>query len=227
MGSARREKRSYGDGCAAAHALDLIGERWALLVVRELLLGPRRFTDLNTSLLGISATVLTQRLTDLENIGVLKREPLPAPAAGWMYALTPWGQELEPVLQQLGRWGAQSPYQAPAPISLATLITAQRTMFSAQAAAGVEGAVALQLGRERFTARIESGTLNITSGGEAVDATLSGDVTTLGGVLFGGQSIGEAEAAGLLSVLGDRTLAQRYATLFPLPTPVAPSERQR
>ncbi len=225
MGSGGRGKRSYGDGCAAAHALDLIGERWALLVVRELLLGPRRFTDLKTNLPGISATVLTQRLSDLEDIGVLRREPLPTPAAGWMYALTAWGQELEPVLQQLGRWGAQSPHQAPAPISLATLITAQRTMFSAQAAAGVEGAVALQLGRERFTARIGSGTLAITPGGEAADATLSGDVATLGGVLFGGQSIGEAEAAGLLRVLGDRALAQRYVTLFPMPTPLAPPER--
>lgn len=226
MHSSREGKRSYEDGCAAAHALDLIGERWALLVVRELLLGPRRFTDLKTTLPGISATVLTQRLTDLEGIGVLRREPLPAPAAGWMYALTPWGQELEPVLQQLGRWGAQSPYQAPAPISLATLITAQRTMFSAQAATGVEGAVALHLGRERFTARIAGGTLDITPRSGAADATLSGDVATLGNVIFGGQPIGEAEAAGLLTVMGDRTFAERYMTLFPLPSPVPVSEHQ-
>ncbi|WP_161880879.1 winged helix-turn-helix transcriptional regulator [Deinococcus alpinitundrae] len=226
MASRKGEKRSYQDGCAAAHALDLIGERWALLVVRELLLGPRRFTDLKTSLPGISATVLAQRLSDLEGTGVLTCQPLPAPAAGWMYALTPWGHELEPVLQQLGRWGAQSPHKAPAPISLATLITAQKTMFSAQAATGIAGAVALQVGRERFTARIESGTLDITPGGGAADATLSGDVATLGRVLLGDQSIGEAEAAGLLSVLGDRALAQRYATLFPLPTPVASPERR-
>lgn len=220
MSSGREGKRSYEDGCAAAHALDLIGERWALLVVRELLLGPRRFTDLKTTLPGISATVLTQRLTDLEGIGVLRREPLPAPAAGLMYVLTPWGKELEPVLQQLGRWGAQSPYQIPAPISLATLITAQRTMFSAQAAAGIEGTLALHFGRERFTARIIGGTLDITPGTGTADATLSGDVATLGSVIFGGHPTGEAEAAGLLTVEGDRTFAERYVTLFPLPTPV-------
>ena len=221
MGLDRVGKRSYDDGCAAAHALDLVGERWALLVVRELLLGPRRFTDLKTTLPGISATVLTQRLSDLEGIGVLRREPLPTPAAGWMYALTPWGQGLEPVLQQLGRWGAQSSYKVPAPISLATLITAQRTMFSAEVAGELDATVALHLGRERFTARIAGGTLEIRPGTEMADVTMRGDVATLGGVIFGGLPIGAAEAGGLLTVEGDRDLAARYVTLFPLPAPVA------
>ncbi|THF85022.1 transcriptional regulator [Deinococcus sp. KSM4-11] len=222
-GARSPERRSYEDGCAAAHALDLIGERWALLVVRELLLGPRRFTDLKTTLPGISATVLTQRLIDLEGIGVLRREPLPAPASGSMYALTPWGHELEPVLMQLGRWGAQSPFKPPAPISLATLITAQRTMFSAPAAAGIEATVALHVGREQFTARVVEGTLELHPGSGPADVTLSGDVATLGGVIFGGLPLETAEADGLLRVQGDRDLAARYVTLFPLPPTIAPS----
>ncbi|WP_309571876.1 helix-turn-helix domain-containing protein [Deinococcus sp.] len=215
-------RRSYEDGCAAAHALDLIGERWALLVVRELLLGPRRFTDLKTTLPGISATVLTQRLSDLGGIGVLRREPLPAPAAGWMYALTPWGHDLEPVLMQLGRWGAQSPFKGPAPISLATLITAQRTMFSAGAAAGLDATMHLHIGQERFTARMVGGTFDLTPGLHgAPHVTLTGDVSTLGGVIFGGLPLETAESDGLLGVTGDRDLAARYVTLFPLPPTVA------
>ncbi|MFQ6708458.1 helix-turn-helix transcriptional regulator, partial [Bordetella pertussis] len=102
-------KRSYEDGCAGAHALDLVGERWALLVVRELLLGPKRFTDLRKGLPGISPNVLTQRLTELEAVAVLRRRKLDPPAGAWVYELTDWGRELEPVILQLGKWGARSP----------------------------------------------------------------------------------------------------------------------
>src|SRR5215218_8341047 len=102
-------RRDYFDGCGAAHALDLIGERWALLVVRELVLGPKRFTDLRAGLPGISPNVLTQRLEELESGGILRRRKLPPPAAAWVYELTDWGLELERVIMALGRWGARSP----------------------------------------------------------------------------------------------------------------------
>src|SRR5690349_23072333 len=101
-------KRSYEDGCAAAHALDLIGERWALLVVRELVLGPKRFTDLRAGLPGISPNVLTQRLEELEAAAIVQRRKLPPPASAWVYELTDWGLELESVIMALGRWGARS-----------------------------------------------------------------------------------------------------------------------
>src|ERR1700712_553090 len=101
--------RHYEDACAAAHALDLVGERWALLVIRELLLGPKRFGDLRDSLPGISANVLTQRLEGLEATGVLTRHKLPPPANAQVYELTPWGYESEPIFQTLGRWAARSP----------------------------------------------------------------------------------------------------------------------
>src|SRR3990170_3687429 len=102
-------KRTYDDACAAAHALDLIGERWALLVVRELLLGPKRFTDLKAGLPGASPNVLAQRLRDLEGVGIVRRRKLPPPAASRVYELTEWGLELEPAIISLGRWGARSP----------------------------------------------------------------------------------------------------------------------
>src|SRR5687768_12104874 len=95
--------RSYGDPCGIARALDAVGERWALLVVRELLLGPKRFTDLRAAL-GASPNVLSQRLGELEAAGVVERRN----ATGALYELTAWGRHLHPILLQLGRWGARS-----------------------------------------------------------------------------------------------------------------------
>src|SRR5215217_6060233 len=99
----RQTHRMYEDACGVAHALDLVGERWALLVMRELLFGPKRFSDLRDSLPGISANVLTQRLEGLEAAGVLLRRRLPPPASVQVYELTPWGYESEPIFQALGR----------------------------------------------------------------------------------------------------------------------------
>src|SRR5215212_7448930 len=99
-------RRSYEDACAAAHALDLVGERWALLVMRELIFGPKRFGELRASLPGISANVLTQRLAGLESAGVARRRRLPPPASVQVYELTDWGYESEPIFQALGRWAA-------------------------------------------------------------------------------------------------------------------------
>src|ERR687895_1821390 len=102
-------RRTYDDACAAAHALDLVGERWALMVVRELVLGPKRFTDLRTGLPQASPNVLAQRLKELEEVGVVRKRRLPPPAASQVYELTDWGRELESVLIALGRWGARAP----------------------------------------------------------------------------------------------------------------------
>src|SRR5256885_3408174 len=103
-------RRKYDQGCGSAHALDLIGDRWALLVVGELVLGPKRFTDLRDGLPGIGPNVLSQRLKELEQSGVLTRRVLPPPAASTVYELTQWGSELEDILARLGRWGARSPH---------------------------------------------------------------------------------------------------------------------
>src|SRR5918995_1492840 len=101
--------RTYCDGCAAAHALDLVGERWALLVVRELLLGPKRFTDLRAGLPNVSTNVLSQRLRELEHAGIVRRHRLPPPAASWVYELTDWGRELKPIVLSIGTWAVRSP----------------------------------------------------------------------------------------------------------------------
>src|SRR5919206_4688904 len=102
-------KRAYNDRCGIARGLDLVGERWALLVVRELLLGPKRFSDLRAGLRSIGPDVLAQRLRDLEGAGILRRAKLPPPAGAQVYELTEWGQELEPVILALGRWASASP----------------------------------------------------------------------------------------------------------------------
>src|SRR4249919_2386031 len=107
------QHRWYGDACATAHALDLVGERWALLVMRELIFGPKRFSDLRASLPGISANVLTQRLEGLEQSGLVARRRLPPPAAAQVYELTEWGYESEPIFQALGRWASRSPLHDP------------------------------------------------------------------------------------------------------------------
>src|SRR3954462_3222812 len=130
--------RSYGEGCAAAHALDLVGERWALLLVRELLLGPKRFTDLRAGIVHGSPNVLAQRLRELEQAGIVRRRTLPPPAASRVYELTDWGLELEPVIIQLGRWGARSPSKArDAELGVDSLILSFRTMFDPRAAEGL------------------------------------------------------------------------------------------
>lgn len=107
--SARRSYSSYNDGCAAAHALDLIGERWTLIVVRELFLGPKRFAELQRDVVGIGPTVLSRRLRDLESRGIVVRSTLPAPAKVDVYSLTPWGVGLEGVNNALSMWAVSSP----------------------------------------------------------------------------------------------------------------------
>src|SRR3954469_11833699 len=124
-------RRRYDDACGTAHALDLIGERWALLVMRELMLGPKRFSDIRADLPGISANTLTQRLEGLEAIGLVVRRRLPPPASAQVYELTPWGYEPEPIIQTLGRWATRSAGHDPGlPLSATSLMLSFRTMFS-------------------------------------------------------------------------------------------------
>src|ERR687888_1512794 len=131
--------RTYGDGCAIASALDVIGERWALLVVRELLLGPKRYTDLRRGLPNASPNVLTQRLGELERTGVIRRRKLPPPAGSRVYELTDWGLELEDTVMALGRWGARSPsgLLSDAPVGADSMILALRSRFDPDAARGL------------------------------------------------------------------------------------------
>jgi len=217
-------KRTYEDGCAAAHGLDLIGERWALLVVRELVLGPKRFTDLRAGLPGISPNVLTQRLEELERVSIVQRRKLPPPAATWVYELTDWGRELGPIIMDLGRWAARSPVLPMGhPIGTDSLVMSFRTMFDPRAAAGFKAEIALVFGEDRFVARVAGGRLEIDRGeARAPDALVETDSNTLAAVVYGGEKLADAQRSGKLRLEGDKSVVKRFATFFPLPAP-APS----
>lgn len=222
-GAAPPQRRWYEDACAAAHGLDLVGERWALLVMRELIFGPRRFGELRASLPGISANVLTQRLEGLEAAGILERRRLPPPANAPVYALTPWGLESEPVFQALGRWAARSPFHDPTlPFSAASLLLSLRTMLDPARAAGIESQIGFRLEGQDYLARLSGGRIEIATGpAEGADLLLEGAPRAIAAAIYGGQPWAALEAAGALRLSGDRALAERLPGLFPLP-PKAP-----
>src|SRR3712207_6522453 len=154
-----RKRRTYDDGCAAAHALDLVGERWALLVVRELVYGPKRFTDLRRGLRNASPNVLSQRLRELEDVGVLRRRRLGPPVGTWAYELTDWGRELEAVLLDLSRWGDRSPQRPPdaGDASPDALMLAVRGRYRPRADPHLEAVYHLRLGDDAFDVRVAGG----------------------------------------------------------------------
>jgi DNA-binding HxlR family transcriptional regulator len=212
--------RSYEDGCAAAHALDLVGERWALLVVRELVLGPKRFTDLRTGLPGISPNVLSQRLDELERAGVIRRYRLLPPARSWVYELTPWGRELEPIIIQLGRWGARSPFRGPAALSPDSLILSFRTMFDPRSCGDLRARYEFRLCDYRFHAEVADGRLAIERGSaDHPDAIVSGAPDTIASLAYEDADLAAALTDGSLVVDGDVTAVERFFTLFSLPAP--------
>jgi DNA-binding HxlR family transcriptional regulator len=207
-------RRTYDDGCAAAHALDLVGERWALLVVRELLLGPKRFTDLRAGLPNASPNVLAQRLRGLEAAGVVRRRKLPPPAASRIYELTEWGQDLEPVIISLGRWGVRSPSKPPdAELGIDSLILSFRTMFDPEQAEGLEAGFEIRLNEDSFRAEVAGGRLEIERG--------LADAGTLAALVYGDLGLDDALRSGDIGIEGDRELVERFIALFPLPEPAA------
>jgi DNA-binding HxlR family transcriptional regulator len=215
--------RTYDDGCAAAHALDLVGERWALLVVRELLLGPKRFTDLRAGLPNASPNVLAQRLRSLEATGVVRRRKLPPPAASKVYELTEWGRDLEPVIISLGRWGVRSPSRpSDAELGVDSLVLSFRTMFDPQQAEGLRASYELRLGEDSFRAEVAEGRLEIERGfAGAPDATVETDAGTLAALVYDDLELADMLTSGGLRIEGDRELVERFLMLFPLPEPAA------
>jgi len=221
-------RRTYEDGCAAAHALDLVGERWALLVVRELVLGPKRFTDLRAGLPGVSPNVLTQRLGELERVGVVRRRKLPPPAASRVYELTEWGAELEGILIQLGRWGARSPTKpGDAPLGVDSLVLSFRTMFDSRAAEGLRATYELRFGENRFHAEVSYGRFEIEPGeAENPDAVIETDPNTLAALVYEDYPLDKALRSGEVEVEGDMEAVRRFLTLFTLPEPAPPPFRE-
>ena len=212
------DKRRYDDACAAAHGMDLIGERWSMPLIRELLLGPRRFGDLKTSLNGISANVLTQRLEGLEAAGVLSRRKLPPPASVQVYELTPWGYEAAPIFQALGRWAVRSPRHDPTrPFSPVSLMLSLRTMLSPDAAGDLAARIQLHMnGEPFFWARNNRGDIRIGRGEiEDVDLVVRGSPSEIAAFVYAGAPLSS------LDVDGDTELASRLPSLFPMPDKAA------
>jgi DNA-binding HxlR family transcriptional regulator len=209
-------KRGYEDACGAAHGLELIGERWALLVLRELMLGPRRFSGLKADLPGISANVLTQRLGELEERGLVRRRKLPPPASVQVYEATEWGLEAEPIMQVLGKWATRSPAHDPAlPLSAVSLMLSFRTMIDASRADGVSGSFGFRLGAHHYLGRLADGRFEVERGEVGgADVIFTGQAAGLAGVVYGGAPLQTVE------VEGDAALARRFLTLFPLPPKV-------
>jgi DNA-binding HxlR family transcriptional regulator len=212
-------RRRYDDACGTAHALDLIGERWALLVMRELMLGPKRFGDIRADLPGISANVLTQRLDGLEKSGLVVRKRLPPPASAQVYELTEWGYEAEPIVQGLGRWAARSPAHDPTlPISATSIMLSFRTMFSAERAKGFKARIGFRLGAETFLASLSGGRFRVARGDvKGADAVFDTDPKRVAAAVYGGVPLAALEAEGGFKLEGDRQLAERFTTFFPLP----------
>jgi DNA-binding HxlR family transcriptional regulator len=212
--------RTYGDNCGVARALDLVGERWALLVVRELLLGPKRFTDLRAGLPHVGPDILAQRLRELEESGVVRRGKLPPPAGARIYELTERGHQLEPAILALGRFGSVAPFPpGDAQLGVDALVIALKSLFEPGAADGLHAIYELRLGEHRFRMRIADGRLDVVRG-EAVapDAVLETDPATLAGVLWHGRKAAEARRAGDMVVEGDQRAVTRLLGLFPLPS---------
>jgi DNA-binding HxlR family transcriptional regulator len=202
--------RSYGDPCGIARALDAIGERWALLIVRELLFGPKRFTDLKAGLADASPNVLSQRLRELEACGVVQRRT----AGGALYELTDWAHELHPILIQLGRWGARSPERPAGALSVDSLMVALEATFAAENAAELRAIYELRLGDERFCVSIDHGTISIARGSRPKpDAVIATDPATLRALVFGDRKL----ATEAVEFEGDARLGRKFFRLFARP----------
>jgi DNA-binding HxlR family transcriptional regulator len=172
--------KRFDQYCPVAHALCLVGERWALLVVRELLRGPRRYTDLASGLPGIGTNILAARLRDLEAAGVVRKRKLPPPAASTVYELTEYGAELEEVVYALARWGARSlgPPKPEDELYPEWGVNAFRALFDAAAAGGLTETYVLRIGDDVFTARLENGSMRADVGaaeGADLDAAMNMD----------------------------------------------------
>ncbi len=207
--------RSYSDPCGVARALDAVGERWALLVVRELLLGPKRFTELHAGLAGISQNVLSQRLRELERAGIVVRRRLGPPARVWTYELTARGAALEPVLIALGRWGRDRPMPAKSELSPDALLLALRTTFSPVAAGRLRLSAELRMDDDLVSLAVSGGQLTMARGpANAADIRIEADSLTVRALAFGRLTLREATASGALRLQGRPHQVERLFGLF-------------
>jgi DNA-binding HxlR family transcriptional regulator len=212
-------RRQYGDPCGIARGLNAVGERWAMLIARELLLGPRRFTDLRDELPGASPNVLSQRLEELQEAGVVRRRRLPPPAASWVYDLTPWGYELEDVLLAMARWGSQSAAVPDGELSARALLIAMRTTYTAAESDSGAARFELHIEQETWAVATEPRSITVTAGDVASpDAVIWADARVLRAVIFGDRTVADALRSGVMRIDGDRDAASALLASFRRPT---------
>jgi len=198
--------RTQLDGCGIAHASELLGQRWTLLVVRELLLGPKRFTDLRSGIPDISPNVLGQRLRELGESGIVRRRKLAPPAAVQVYELTEWGRDLEPAVLALGSWANRSPsFPRGAEMGPDSLVLALKSTLDPARAEGLAATYELRLGEIPFKISVKEGEFQAARGeAESPDATMIADPNAIAGVAFGGKPLGKAVEAGDIAIDGSR-----------------------
>lgn len=215
-------KRIYDDGCGIAHAMNLIGERWAILIVRELLLGPKRFTDLRSGLPGVGPNMLSQRLRDLEAAGVLRRAALPPPAGSRVYELTAWGAGLKEILAALGQWGNSAPVIKPSGrVGADSLMLGLRSGFRPAGDRSIAATFEIGLGEDRYVVSVADAHMRVERGTASLpDAVLHTDTETFEAIMSGGQRLPTALQAGRATVTGDlQALEWLLACAGPAPSP--------
>jgi DNA-binding HxlR family transcriptional regulator len=213
--------RSYNQYCGLAYALDIVGDRWTILIIRELIPGPRRFTDLMAGLPGISTNLLSERLKSLEQQGILNRRVLPPPAGSTVYELTSLGQALEKTLLELGKWGSQF---VPPSAEEATLLhvgsyaLTLKTFFRPEQAQGINETYELHIDNEVLQVRIKAGEIHVQQG-EALEADmiLHADMPIYLELLRGQIPPDEAISRGLIRIEGDPVALSRFLNVCGAP----------
>lgn len=208
------KSRNYNQYCGLAYALEIVGERWTLLVIRELFAGPRRFKDLLNGLPGISTNLLAERLKNLEQQGMIRRRTLPAPAGSTVYEVTPLGQALEKSLVELGRWGSQfvpPSMDGVTVLRLGSYALTFKTFFRPEAAQAINETYELRIDDEVLQVHIENGTIDVEQGkSRKADIVFHTDVPTILGLMQGLIQPDEALSMGSIRVDGDPSALERF-----------------
>ena len=217
--------RSYQQYCGLAYALDIVGERWTLLIIRELVPGPRRFKDLLDGLRGISTNLLAERLKALVEQGLLLQHTLPPPAGSTVYELTPLGRSLEPTLLELGRWGSQfvpPTWQDATLLRLGSYALTFKTFFRPAEAQGIDETYELRIGGEVLQVRIKDGGIDVRQGQHfPPNAIIHTDMPTFMQLLPGELPPQAAIAQGRVCIEGDPAALDRLLQMCGLPHPAA------
>lgn len=218
--------RDYGQYCGFARALEMVGERWAMMIVRDLFVGQKRFTDLHRGLAGIPTNVLTARLKELENAGVIRRRVLPRPERSVVYELTEYGAELEDVVVRLGRWGAKSLGEPRCDeiVTVDSVIMAMRSTFKPEAARKLRASYELRFGEIVIHAIVRRGTVDVAEGPIPNPDLVIETGPAIKGLMTGEMSPAGAIKSGAVRIVGDERLLDRFVEAFQIdPKPAAHS----